>query len=61
MAELVGPEIQAGAEQNWTLLDLAALVCTPRQPLCESCPILQFCVAGRDWQSDAAQGMIGTE
>ncbi len=61
VAELVGPEIRAGAEQNWALLDLAALVCTPRQPLCESCPILQSCVTGRDWQSDPAQGMIGTE
>jgi A/G-specific adenine glycosylase len=34
-------------EFNYALLDLAALVCTPRFPRCEECPILEFCSFGR--------------
>jgi len=28
---------------NWALLDLAALVCKPRTPLCEACPVARAC------------------
>lgn len=28
---------------NWAVLDLGALVCTPRNPLCEACPLRKLC------------------
>lgn len=31
---------------NLTLLDLAALVCTPTRPSCERCPLVKYCVYG---------------
>jgi A/G-specific adenine glycosylase len=34
-------------EFNYALLDLAALICTPRTPKCEECPIVNFCSYGR--------------
>jgi A/G-specific adenine glycosylase len=33
---------------NWAVLDLAALVCRPREPLCGCCPIADDCKAYRD-------------
>lgn len=33
-------------QDNYALLDLAALVCRPRDPLCERCPVLGACVTG---------------
>jgi A/G-specific adenine glycosylase len=30
-------------EFNWAVLDLAALVCRPRKPLCDSCPLHSKC------------------
>ena len=30
---------------NQALMDLGAMVCTPRQPLCSRCPLAQVCVA----------------
>jgi len=33
-------------EFNWAILDLAALVCVPKNPLCEECPVLRFCRTG---------------
>lgn len=44
--------LQAGgcippAEANYALLDLAGLVCVPREPHCERCPIANFCATGR--------------
>ena len=35
------------AEDNFALLDLAALVCTPRAPRCKVCPLAEGCVTGR--------------
>ena len=32
---------------NYALLDLAAMICTPRNPQCEGCPIVSFCSHGR--------------
>ena len=32
---------------NQSLMELGALVCTPRQPLCDQCPVAQHCVARR--------------
>lgn len=32
---------------NWALLDLGALVCTPRKPLCRECPLVTDCQAHR--------------
>ncbi len=33
---------------NQSLMELGALVCTPRQPRCVSCPLAERCVAWRD-------------
>jgi len=30
-------------DMNWAILDLSALVCRPRAPKCEICPIREFC------------------
>jgi len=30
-------------EFNWAIIDFAALVCTPRNPKCNECPLRQFC------------------
>ena len=32
------------ARVTWAMLDLAAAVCTPRKPRCETCPLYQLCV-----------------
>lgn len=37
----------ASAKDWWAVLDLAALVCTSRQPRCHQCPIRAECVTGR--------------
>ena len=33
---------------NQSLMELGALVCTPRQPRCDECPLAKLCVARRD-------------
>jgi len=33
---------------NQALMELGALICTPRQPRCEACPLAKRCVARRD-------------
>lgn len=44
----LGPEDKApDADDNFALLDLAALVCTPREPRCMLCPLRESCVTGR--------------
>jgi A/G-specific adenine glycosylase len=35
-------------DANYALLDLAALVCVPREPRCADCPIVRFCATGRE-------------
>jgi A/G-specific adenine glycosylase len=32
---------------NWAILDLGSLVCTPRSPSCEKCPLASRCDQGR--------------
>lgn len=32
---------------NLALLDLGALICTPRAPDCENCPVLHYCAYGK--------------
>jgi A/G-specific adenine glycosylase len=33
---------------NQSLMELGALVCTPRQPRCEECPLAKLCIARRE-------------
>jgi A/G-specific adenine glycosylase len=33
---------------NQSLMELGALICTPRQPLCRQCPIARLCIARRE-------------
>jgi len=35
-------------EFNWAMIDLGALVCTPRNPSCGICPILPICDYGQE-------------
>ncbi len=35
------------AADSFALIDLAALVCSPRRPRCGSCPVARCCVTGR--------------
>lgn len=30
-------------DYNWSLIDLGAVLCRPRTPICESCPLRQLC------------------
>jgi A/G-specific adenine glycosylase len=34
-------------EYNYAMLDLAALRCTPRNPICSQCPVVAFCHIGQ--------------
>jgi A/G-specific adenine glycosylase len=38
----------AGSRLNQSLMELGALVCTPRQPQCPLCPVRHYCVAFRE-------------
>jgi A/G-specific adenine glycosylase len=40
------------ARVNWALLDLGALVCKPRNPLCHRCPVVATCRFAREAGSD---------
>jgi A/G-specific adenine glycosylase len=35
-------------EYNWSLIDFGALVCTPKNPRCRTCPILDICDYGTE-------------
>lgn len=41
--KLVGKEGRSACKVNWALLDLGALVCRPRTPKCNQCPLAGFC------------------
>jgi A/G-specific adenine glycosylase len=40
------------SQLNQSLMELGALICTPRQPLCGGCPIAKHCVAHREDRID---------
>ena len=44
----------ARARDNYALLDLAFLICRPRKPLCNRCPLVSRCVTGSRSSSDMA-------
>ncbi|MBI2687536.1 MAG: A/G-specific adenine glycosylase [Acidobacteria bacterium] len=33
------------AEHNQAMMELGAVICTPRDPACEECPLLKYCLA----------------
>ena len=43
IAEDLLPPVKHVKKYNWSLLDLGALVCKPKFPECEVCPIATFC------------------
>ena len=45
LAEAMTPP-RAHRDYNYAVLDLAALVCLPRIPKCDECPILRWCTTG---------------
>lgn len=51
-AEALVPALRAG-DFNQALMELGAVVCTPRSPRCAACPLRQVCAARRDDSVDA--------
>src|SRR5262249_16460524 len=49
VADLLLPRKQA-REHNSALMDLGAMICLPRRPLCSQCPVHSFCGAKKPWQ-----------
>lgn len=47
LAKNLMPKGQSGAF-NQALMELGALICAPRSPLCEQCPLHNYCVAFAD-------------
>jgi len=45
LAQLINPE--QPAEFNQGLMDLGRVICTPRNPDCESCPLKKICLSAR--------------
>jgi len=43
-----GPTQFACSQLNQSLMELGALVCTPRSPACDVCPVARYCVARRE-------------
>jgi A/G-specific adenine glycosylase len=37
---------------NQALMDLGAMICTPRSPACADCPLIKFCTAWKDGLQD---------
>ena len=37
---------------NQALMDLGAIICTPKKPSCSYCPVLEFCVAYADYDPE---------
>lgn len=55
-SHLVG---EAAADKlNWSLLDLGALLCTPRDPRCSECPIQKWCGTGQRVMAEVAQASL---
>lgn len=46
-------------EFNWALIDLGALICLSRRPLCDSCPINEHCLYFRPSLLDLADNIEG--
>src|SRR6185436_19194490 len=36
------------SQLNQSIMELGAVICTPRQPKCPLCPVRKLCVAGRE-------------
>jgi A/G-specific adenine glycosylase len=45
--KLTGRDATRSKKINWALLDLAALVCLPKNPKCHVCPLSEGCVYGQ--------------
>ncbi len=45
-------DIKAPGDHNQGLMELGALVCRPKAPLCESCPLTRYCLAFKNKLAD---------
>lgn len=45
-------EGEGAGEFNQALMEMGALQCTPVKPLCETCPVAQFCFANKHQKQD---------
>lgn len=41
-------DINNPGEYNQAIMELGALVCTPKKPHCQTCPVLEICQSGRN-------------
>ncbi len=51
LRDWLAPHIRAVASPgdfNQAIMELGALVCTPKNPACDECPLAAFCIARRD-------------
>lgn len=65
-AHLAGGQLEAAADMaveigdaahwNQAVMDLGALVCRPRQPLCEACPVAEWCQDPSVYEPPRSQG-----
>ena len=44
-------QCKAPAKMNWAILDLASVICKPRNPDCNTCPVVTICVWTQDRQN----------
>lgn len=51
LAEKILPERSCG-DFNQALMELGSLVCTPKDPACDACPVAELCVAHREGLQD---------
>ena len=60
LADSLTPSIPRVARAfNLALLDLGAMVCTPSDPNCSSCPLVSACAHARECRSENADGTDG--
>ena len=46
VASILANGVAGNADDNYALLDLAALVCPTKKPLCDQCPLVSGCITG---------------
>jgi A/G-specific adenine glycosylase len=56
-AQDVLPQSECG-EFNQALMELGSLVCTPRSPDCDACPVAELCAACREGLQDKIPGTV---
>ena len=56
LADRLTPDVEF-RDYGYAALDLSMTVCRPRRPLCAHCPLVAFCVTGRDQAATARSAL----